>query len=195
VESSPGVEDPGYQGIRIQAPRRRCRTIRNQRNLNTQQRSGTTLEVPDSFMASTYHSLNFHVVFATKGRTPIIEPTWRNDLHAFIGGAVRTLGAKPIAVGGVADHIHLLASLKATHCVADIVREAKKVSSAWATERYPRFAWQAGYAAFTVGQRDLSAVGEYIARQEEHHRRVSSSDELRSLLEEFGITYDERFFE
>jgi len=124
-----------------------------------------------------------------------IEPAWRDDLHAFVGGAVRILGAKPIAVGGVADHIHLLAGLKTTHCVADVVREAKKVSSSWASERSPRFAWQIGFGAFTVGQQDLSEVVEYIAHQEEHHRQVSSADELRFLLKAFGITYDERFFE
>ena len=35
----------------------------------------------------------------------------------------------------------------------------------------------------------------YIASQEEHHRHISSADELRTLMAEFGIEYDERFFE
>jgi len=146
-------------------------------------------------MASTYYSLNVHIIFATMGREPTIEASWRNDLHAYIGGTVHGREAKPIAVGGVADHVHLLVGLKATHCVADLVREVKKASSLWASVRRPGFAWQAGYGAFTISHSDLAAVVAYIGRQEEHHRRVSSANELRSVLEAYGVSYDERFFE
>ncbi len=146
-------------------------------------------------MASTYTSLNVHIVFATKNRAPSIDASWRGDFHAYIGGTIRGLGASPIAIGGVADHVHLLICLKATHCVADFVREVKKASSSWASERSVGFGWQTGYGAFTVGAQDVRAVVEYVDRQEEHHRRMSSADELRSLLAEFNIAYEERFFD
>jgi putative transposase len=146
-------------------------------------------------VASTHASLNIHVVFSTKGRAPVIEATWRGDLHAYIGGTIRGLDAIPFAVGGVADHVHLLAGLKTTHCVADFVREIKKASSTWAAGRCRGFAWQAGYGAFSLGSGDLPAAVAYVLNQEEHHRRVSSADELRALLMEHGIAIDERFFE
>lgn len=146
-------------------------------------------------MASTYLSLRIHAIFATRGRAPSIAAEWKEDLHAYIGGTLRGLGAYPIAIGGTADHIHFLAGIRATHCVADLIREVKKSSQAWAEKRWQGFHWQEGYAALSVSQGDVSGIAEYIARQEKHHRAVSSQDELRRILDEYGIEYDERFFE
>jgi hypothetical protein len=125
----------------------------------------------------------------------MIVDEWRADLHGYIGGTVRGLGAVPLAVGGVSDHVHFLASLKGTHAVADLVREVKKASSLWAKGRYRRFAWQTGYGAFSISHSDVPGVVAYIANQDEHHRKLSSADELRALLVEFGIPYDEKYFE
>jgi putative transposase len=97
-------------------------------------------------------------------------------------------------VGGVADHVHFLASLNTTHCVADLVREVKKASSGWASERYSRFGWQTGYGAFTLSAKERPAVINYILNQEEHHRTISSTDELLALLKEHDIQYDPRYF-
>jgi len=144
---------------------------------------------------STYLALNVHIEFATKGRAQRIAGAWRGDLHAYIGGIVRGLGATPIIVGGVADHVHLLVGLRGTHAVGDLVREVKKASSAWAKERSSGFGWQEGYGAFSVSPNDLSRTTAYIANQEEHHRKLSSANELRTLMTELGVEFDDRFFE
>ena len=146
-------------------------------------------------MASTYCSLHVHIVFATKQRQSLIADAWRRDLHAYIAGTAEGLQAKAVAVGGVADHVHLLVGLRATHCLADFVRELKKAASSWGKSHDSSFAWQEGYAAFNVSTGDVGRVTAYIARQEEHHRQVSSLDELRALLQESGVTFDERYFE
>ena len=146
-------------------------------------------------MASTYLSLNIHIVFATKRRAPLIADTFRDDLHAFIGGVARTFGATVFRVGGTADHVHVFASTKASIALADFVRELKKASSRWAVDRSPAFSWQAGYGAFSVSPHDVKSVAAYVARQAEHHHALSSADELRALLKEHDITFDERYFE
>jgi putative transposase len=151
--------------------------------------------VPESSVASTYLSLHVHVIFATKDRAPTIATAWREELHSYIGGTTRGLGAKPLAVGGVGDHVHVLVGLAATQDIADFVREVKKASSVWAAERSPRFSWQIGYAALSVSPSELARVSAYIATQEEHHKTTSSADELRAILEEAGIEIDVRFFE
>ena len=79
-------------------------------------------------MASTYTNLLVHVIFSTKNRVHTL--TDLPELHAYIGGVVKHHGAVPLAVGGVADHVHILVSMKATACVADLVRETKKAVSA-----------------------------------------------------------------
>jgi putative transposase len=55
------------------------------------------------------------------------------------------------------------------------------------------FAWQTGYAAFSVSKSGLEEVRGYIARQEEHHKRMSFKEELIALLKKHEIEYDERF--
>jgi REP element-mobilizing transposase RayT len=96
-------------------------------------------------MSSTYLSLHYHLVFSTKDRRPLIRDAWREDLHAYLGGTVRGLDGVPESVGGVADHVHLLVGLRATHTLADFMRELKKASSVWAAEiSGERFAWRKG---------------------------------------------------
>src|SRR2546430_16600475 len=122
-------------------------------------------------MASTYLSLHYHLVFATKNREAVIAPEWGLRLHEYLGGTISGLGGFPEGVGGVADHVHLLIGLRATHCLADVLREVKKASSAWVHEKIglPTFAWQERYAAFTVSATGRKAVQSYIANQDEHH--------------------------
>jgi REP element-mobilizing transposase RayT len=148
-------------------------------------------------MASTYLSLNFHLIFATKDREPCIAPEWRPNLHRYLGGIVRNLDGHAHCIGGTGDHVHLLVELRATHALADFMRDLKRGSSSWIHSDVPlkTFAWQEGYAASAVSPSDMDKVRRYIDNQEEHHRRRSSREELRLILERAGINYDARFFE
>jgi REP-associated tyrosine transposase len=148
-------------------------------------------------MASTYVSLHYHLVFSSKNREPFITPDWRPRLHEYLGGTVAGLGGVPEAVGGVADHVHLLVGLRATHCVADVLRELKKASSVWVHEQLGvgRFAWQEGYAAFTVSAPAREGVRRYIANQEKHHTRRPFIDELIELLQKAAIEYDPAYLD
>jgi len=150
-----------------------------------------------TIMPSTYLSLHYHLVFSTKNREAIIEPEWRARLHDYLGGTIRGLGGFPEGVGGVADHVHLLVGLKATHGLADVMRELKKTSSTWVHEEIGlrAFAWQEGYAAFTVSATARDGVRHYIANQEEHHRAKSFREELIEMLEKAGIEYDPKYLD
>ncbi len=114
-------------------------------------------------MASTYLSLHYHLVFATKNREAVIASEWRPRLHEYLGGIISGLAGFSQGVGGVADHVHLLVGLKATHCLADVMRELKKASSVWVHEQIglQTFAWQEGYAAFTVSAPTRAAVQQF----------------------------------
>ena len=115
-------------------------------------------------------------------------------MHSYLGGIIRGMNGVAEIVGGVADHVHLLASLRPVHCIADLMRDMKKDSSTWAKDNFERsFAWQEGYAAFTVSPSATDSVKKYIANQEAHHAKLSFVDELKQLLEKAGITYDEKY--
>ena len=148
-------------------------------------------------MSSTYLSLHYHLVFGTKNREPLIAPQWRSRLHEYLGGTICGLGGFPQGIGGVADHVHLLVAIKATHRLCDLLRELKKASSVWVHEEInmPSFAWQDGYAAFTVSATARESVRSYIARQEEHHRQRSFREELVTMLNRAGIEYDPQYLD
>jgi putative transposase len=146
-------------------------------------------------MPSTHLSLHFHIVFSTKNREPRITKECRARLHAYLGGVARTSAVIPEAIGGVSDHVHLLLGLPATVRLADVVRDIKAVSSKWMHEEIGdrAFAWQEGYGAFTVSPSHRETVSNYIARQDEHHRKRTFQEEYRELLERCGVDFDERY--
>lgn len=115
-------------------------------------------------MQSTFLSLHYHLVFSTRERVPFIQDTWIAKLHEYLGGTVSGLGGIPECVGGVSDHVHLLVGLKATHCLADFMRELKKASSQWVHNVIGdrAFSWQDGYSAFTVSATARGTVKRYI---------------------------------
>ena len=148
-------------------------------------------------MSSTYLSLHYHLIFSTKMREPLISDQWQVRLHEYLGGTVKGLGGFPQGFGGVADHVHLLVGLKATHCLADFMRDLKKSSSAWVHDEIglKTFSWQEGYAAFTVSATSRDGVKSYIANQSEHHKQKPFRDELIELLNKAGVEFDERYLD
>src|SRR6266446_3364975 len=146
-------------------------------------------------MSSTHLSLHYHIVFGTKNHEPMIQAAWRERLHAYLGGIIRTADGIAESIGGVSDHVHLLIGLRATHCLADVLRELKAVSSRWVHDEIGMrsFAWQEGYAAFTVSASQREAVRHYIEQQAEHHRTCTFRDEYLELLRRSEVEFDERY--
>jgi len=145
-------------------------------------------------MPSTHLSLHYHIVFSTKDRRPWIDAAWRARLHEYLGGLIRAAEGIPEIVGGTADHIHILVGLKATHTLSSFVQDIKQTSSRWIHETIgvKEFAWQQGYGAFTVSVSNVDAVKEYIANQEEHHRKKTFQEEYVAFLQKHRVDYDEK---
>jgi REP element-mobilizing transposase RayT len=148
-------------------------------------------------MPQSLSAVYIHLVFSTKDRRPFLrdKPT-RDALHSYLGGVSKQLDCPPILVGGVEDHVHLLARFGRTLTQAEWVKELKRISNLWLKERgrdCADFEWQGGYADFSVSQSNLEAVKQYIAGQEEHHRKIGFQDELRALLRKHEIEWDEKY--
>jgi len=116
-------------------------------------------------------------------------------LWPFIGGIARENGMKPIEVGGVDDHVHILLSLPATMPISKAMQLIKAGSSKFVNESLSRarFEWQKGYGAFAIGTSAIPATVAYIRNQEEHHRTRTFQEEFISFLEKNGIEYDPRY--
>ena len=147
-------------------------------------------------MSDSYTNLLYHIVFSTKDRRPLITPDYEVRLYDYIGGTIRKLGGISLELNGTEDHVHLLAKLRPDCALSDVLRDLKANAIGWMHDVFPslkHFSWQRGYGAFTVSQSNVQAVRQYIARQKEHHQRISFRDEFIQFLQENGIEYDERF--
>jgi putative transposase len=147
-------------------------------------------------MAHTFTNLLTHIIFSTKDRMPTLEPNLKERLFPYMGGIFRELGATPLLINGPTDHVHILAVLPAKLSVAEILNKVKANSSGWVHKTFPTrstFAWQIGYAAFGVSPSQKPTALDYIAGQEEHHRKISFKEEFISFLKKHEIEYDERY--
>jgi putative transposase len=141
-----------------------------------------------SFVSSLHHC-----VFATKNRESVLTASIRERLWPYLGGIARENQMKALAIGGVADHVHILLSLPATMSISKAMQLLKGNSSKWIHETFPAlraFAWQEGYGAFSVGISGIEETCAYIAAQEEHHRTRTFREEVIAFLQRHGLPLD-----
>jgi REP element-mobilizing transposase RayT len=132
-------------------------------------------------------------VFSTKERRPLLTPLICDRLWPYLGGIARDNDMKALAIGGIADHVHLLLSLPTTLSVAKAVQLIKGNSSKWLRETFPElrvqgFAWQEGFGAFSIGVSGVKDTIQYIQTQAEHHRKKSFREELQVFLKKHGYS-------
>ena len=144
-------------------------------------------------MSHTFTKNHQHIVFSTAKRRKLIEKAFQPKLWAYIAGICRNHGMYVRAIGGIEDHVHMLIELPPTLAVAQAVSKVKSNSSRWVNETGRKFAWQKGYAAFSVSASKLLTVERYVNNQAAHHRKISYEDELIALLEKHCIEFDRKF--
>jgi len=147
-------------------------------------------------MPKTYTNLLYHIVFSTRERRPLITKEKQPRLYEYVGGIVRGLGGISLAIGGIEDHLHLLAKLRPDKALSSVLRDLKANSSGWMHDLFPvvrDFSWQNGYGAFTVSASQVGAVKRYIGDQERHHQKRSFRDEFVEMLTINAVEFDERF--
>jgi len=142
------------------------------------------------------HSFNsclMHCVFSTKERRPFLTASVRDRLWPYLGGIARENDMKALAIGGVADHVHVLLSLPANLSVSKAMQLLKGNSSKWLRETFAElrnrdFAWQEGFGAFSIGISGVEDTVHYIQTQEIHHRKKDFHEELEIFLKKHGST-------
>jgi putative transposase len=140
-------------------------------------------------MSHSFSKNHQHIVFSTAGRQKTIVKEIQRKVWAYMAGICRNHGIFVHAIGGIEDHVHLLLELPLTLGVPKAVAVVKANSSKWLNEMGRSFAWQKGYAAFSVSESNIDAVVEYIRNQEAHHRKLVSP--LRGL--DFSFPFTQRF--
>jgi REP element-mobilizing transposase RayT len=101
-----------------------------------------------------------HCVWSTRNREAVLIPSVRERLWPYLGGIAREHEIKALAIGGVADHVHVLLSLPSKISTAKAMQLLKGNSSKWLSESFPElrsFSWQEGYRAFSIGVSGVDA--------------------------------------
>jgi REP element-mobilizing transposase RayT len=141
-------------------------------------------------MSHSFTYLLYHLVFATKHRRACLDDEIQPQLYAYLAEWIRQQGGIPLAVNGMPEHVHLLVRLDQNTALKHVLRGLKADSSRWLHQTFARlasFAWQTGYAAFTVSRSQEDRVRTYIDNQKEHHRNRVYLDEFRELLAAHGL--------
>ncbi len=147
-------------------------------------------------MPNTYTQIHIHTVFAVQNRLCLIDKSWRDRLYQYIVSIIQNNGHKVLAIGGVADYVHILFGFRPTESLSHLMQEVKRDSSTWINANHfvkGKFSWQEGFGAFSYSKSQIPNVCNYIETQEEHHRKRTFTEEYIDFLEEFGIEYDKRY--
>ena len=147
-------------------------------------------------MPGTFSQIYIQVVFAVKGRENLISSKWDKELNKYIAGIIKGKDQKSIIVNGMPDHMHAFIGLSPAMAISDLVRDIKNNSSNFINDHKwvkGKFAWQAGYGAFSYSHSHIESVYNYILNQEVHHKKKSFKEEYFEFLKKFKVEYDERY--
>jgi putative transposase len=124
-------------------------------------------------MARVHYRLFYHFVWSTWDREPLLVGQIEHEAYALIQSACKTHNAEVHALGGVANHVHLLVSLPRTLLIPDFMETVKGMSSKVLNDTHGSltwsFKWQGGYGVDTVSLSHLKRLREYIGNQKQHH--------------------------
>jgi putative transposase len=133
------------------------------------------------------------LVWSTKERTNLIPTELLPNLHRYLIGTGAAFKVPLISVGGIENHVHVLAAVPSKICVADIAQHLKANSSRWMKNEVATFAWQEEYGAFSVSESNRDQVVKYIENQREHHKKMTFEEEFIELLKRHRVDYDPRY--
>jgi len=147
-------------------------------------------------MANTYTQIYYHIIFAVRNRESLITESIKEELYKYISGIINNQKQKLLIINGMPDHIHILINCKPNINLSNLVKEIKEHSTKFINDKkifIGKFYWQTGFSAFSISNRDIPAIINYIKNQENHHGKKSFKEEYLNLLKENDILYDEEY--
>jgi putative transposase len=145
---------------------------------------------------STYTQILYQIVFSTKNRKRTLKSENRKELFKYIWGILKNQKCHLYQIGGVEDHLHIITQLHPSVALAELIKDIKLAATEHIknTNLFSNFGgWQDGYAAFTYSIDAKENLINYVKNQEEHHRKKTFKDELKELLQEHQIEFDEKY--
>lgn len=145
---------------------------------------------------NSFRQILYHIVFGTYNREQTLTEEHHEALFRYIWGIINKRNCVLYRINGTKDHIHILSDLHPSIALSDYIKEIKTASNNWMKNsgNFPNFkSWAEGYCAITYSLKDKDKIIQYIKNQKEHHRKTSFTEELKQILTENGIEWDERY--
>lgn len=141
-------------------------------------------------MPHSFNKIWMHAIWATKDRQPLIKPSAETKTFDYISNQLREMGCTVRITNGMPDHVHSLFLLNPQKSIAEVIKQVKGSSSHFINQTNiipQKFAWQTGYAAYSVSESVLEKVFLYIQNQKQHHHKLSFQEEYEKFLSLYGL--------
>ncbi len=141
-------------------------------------------------MPHSYTTIWLHVIFSTKDRMPLISPRVEKEIHDHLREQLKELECPVRIINGMPDHVHLLFLLNPNRAVTDVMKQIKGNTSHWINQENiirDKFAWQTGYAVYSVSQSQVRRVFQYIQHQKERHAKETFVEEIQEFMRVHGM--------
>ncbi len=141
-------------------------------------------------MPHSFNKIWIHAIWATKERMPLIQANIENTLHHFISEQLKEQGCPVRIINGMPDHLHCLFLLNPQKSIAEVIKQIKGSSSHFVNQHNlieDKFAWQTGYAAYSVSESVVDKVYQYIKQQKQHHQKKTFEHEYDDFLKLYGL--------
>jgi len=145
-----------------------------------------------------YKNILYHIVFSTKYRQDAITIEHETMLYKFIWKYAEDNKAVLYRIGGMPNHIHILIEIHPTYSISDFMCELKATSSGFLKKHqieFPNFiGWGKTYGVFSYSNKEKNTIINYIKNQKNHHLSETFEDELKRLLIENDVKFNEEYF-
>ena len=141
-------------------------------------------------MPHSFNKIWIHSIWATKVRMPLINAAIEQKVYQFISEELRAQGCPVRIVNGMPDHIHCLFLLSPKKTIAEVIKQIKGASSHYINHSNlitEKFAWQTGYAAYSVSESVVEKVYVYIKNQKSHHQKKNFQHEYDEFIKLYGL--------
>jgi len=141
-------------------------------------------------MPHSFNKIWIHAIWATKERIPLISSVVEKKVYEIISALLRELSCPVRTINGMRDHIHCLFLLNPQKSVAEVLKQIKGSSSHYINQSNliaEKFAWQTGYAAYSVSESVVERVYQYIKNQKQHHQNKTFQQEYDEFLKLYGL--------
>jgi putative transposase len=122
---------------------------------------------------------------------PLIDAKSEIKIHDYMLKQFIEIGCPIRMINGMPGHIHCLFLLSPKKSISEVIKQIKGITSHFVNEQNlisEKFAWQTGYAAYSVSESQLEKVFQYIKNPKKNHSKQSFQQEYDEFLKLFGFS-------